>query len=539
MRFVDFCGALGVELTPAQRVLCLVAFDRVEPCQLDDADREIARELFGPVDVVPAAARAVLAALCGARSGKSYILAAIYLLWRALLADLSRLAPGEVAHALAVCPDLRLGRLIIRYAHGAASGCSWIAPLISADGADGFTITRPDGHAVMIECLPATRGGSALRGRSLVAAVLDECSFFRDESAVVNDSELFRAVAPRVIKGGLVVLCSTAWGGMGLLADEIERNFGHPVTALACKAPTLLMRPEMADLIARERIRDPDNARREFDCESLADDSAAWPRGDVNGGFEPHPGVFRWSPWTQICDPGETMDAFVTFRASFGEPDLTPRYRQLKPPPGSGLSSDVFIGYELDGNGNRILEPQPERRLLRIAGLHRWTGPEVRQLGMDKLTTRLAGMMRTGGARLLVSDQRGAPYLNAMMVQRGVKFRAVNINATNKHESVVLIRSLLRDGQISIDANSPYSAEFRQQMIGYRRIVRSGGTFGYSGGNRAAVDDWAAALVTFGASLLLEEEGTPADQTRVRIHGSPTKTMDGRRHEQPYTATRY
>ena len=116
-----------------------------------------------------------------------------------------------------------------------------------------------------VECLPATRGGSALRGRSLVSAVLDECAFFRDEQFAVNDTDLFKATAPRVLPGGLVVIASTPWAETGLLFDEFSRNYGAPVTALACHAPTTLMRsddPRILSMVAREVERDPITAER-------------------------------------------------------------------------------------------------------------------------------------------------------------------------------------------------------------------------------------------------------------------------------------
>jgi hypothetical protein len=540
MRFVQFCtDVVGVQLTPAQRVLCLVAFDRVEPGQLTGDERELARLLFGNVDTIPAIARDVLAALCGGRSGKTYILAALYLLWRALVADLSRLAPGESGHALAIGPDQRLGRLIVKYALGAANASPHIAPLVGSETVDGFTIHRPDGHTVVIECLPATRGGSALRGRSLVAAVLDECSFFRDESFVVNDAELFRAVAPRVLPSGMVVLCSTAWGGMGLLAEEIERNFGHPVNAIACIAPTVLMRPEMATLVERERRRDPENASREFDCITLADANAAWAVGDVTAAFGPVPGVFRWGTPFCVGDPGESLDSYNLFVCAWGEPDTTPRYRKLKPPEGSGLSHDVFIGWELDAKGQRIPEPQSDRRVLRVFDLLSFKGPEVKQLGMEKVVERIARFMKSHGAKTMISDQRGAPYLAALSARYGVRFRSVPITAQNKPESVHLIRSLFRDGQISAVANHPHSVECKKQWLGYRRITKSGGGFSYSGGSRAAVDDWAACLVTLGASMLLEENAPAADQTRLVLEGSPVNKSPGRRHQVDVNYLRY
>src|SRR5262249_41632876 len=127
----------------------------------------------------------------------------------------------------------------------------------------------PDGALVSIECLPATRGGSALRGRTLVSAVLDEAAFFRSDDYQVNDQEIFRAVAPRVLPGGIGHVGSTPRTEGGPLHEEFSRNFADPKTAIAAHAPTLLMNPAKRLEVERERERDPENARREFDAEFL------------------------------------------------------------------------------------------------------------------------------------------------------------------------------------------------------------------------------------------------------------------------------
>lgn len=275
-RHVSFCrfvaSTLGVELTPAQRVLAAVAFDRVEPQDLPPDDREIARELFGDVDVFPPEARNVLALVKGARIGGSYIFVAFYSLWRALTADLTGLAAGERASAVIIAPDQRLGRQALRYCSGAIAKVPAIARLVQRSTADAVELRRPDGHAVAIETLPATRGGVAGRGRTLVSAALDETAFFRSEEFTVNDQEVFRAVEPRIIDGGMCVLSSTPWGEIGLLFNEFQHNFDNPTSAIACRAPTLLMRPSlrMRAIVARERFRDEENARREFDAQFLA-----------------------------------------------------------------------------------------------------------------------------------------------------------------------------------------------------------------------------------------------------------------------------
>ena len=269
---------LRVRLTPAQRVLASVAFDGVEPAQLGAAARELAAKLFGPVDDFPAVTRKVLLVKKGARVGGSWIFGALYSLWRALTAELSGLAPGEHATALIVAPDTRLGRQVLRYAIGAAKETPSIADKIESETSDSFVLRRSDGRPVVIEVLPATRGGSALRGRSLVSAVLSEASFFRDESAAVNDVACFTAVAPRILRGGMVVIESTPWAEQGLVFDLFTNNWGTPATCIAADAPTLLMRPdpETAETVERERLRDPDNAAREFDAQFMSGGSSLY-----------------------------------------------------------------------------------------------------------------------------------------------------------------------------------------------------------------------------------------------------------------------
>jgi hypothetical protein len=269
--FVAFCKRLGVVLSPAQRTLARVAFDRVEPAELVGEEHELSKALFGPVEVVPHAARAVLVAVCGRGSGKSYLLGALYSLWRAFTADLSTLAPGEQASALIVAPDMRLGKQCLRFAVGAVESNRAFDHYVERKTEDRLVLRRDDGALVAIEVLPATHGGSAVRGRSLVSAVLDECAFFRDESSVTNDVDVFKALAPRVLPGGLVVLASTPWIEQGLLFTEFSANFGAPQRALAVQAPAALMRPDrqMLELVTRERARDADNAARELDAEFM------------------------------------------------------------------------------------------------------------------------------------------------------------------------------------------------------------------------------------------------------------------------------
>lgn len=264
--FLAFAADQGVTFTPAQQALYSVAFDGAAPAG------DLARAIFGDVGEVPPLARDVVVILKGARVGGSRF-GALRLVHLAVTVDLSGLAPGELASALIVGPDLRLARQAYRFALGAVQATPKLARLLEGDPTkEAFVLRRRDGRRVIVECLPATRGGSALRARSLVGALLTECAFFYDGDYVINDGEIFRAVAPRIVPGGQTILESTPWAESGLLHELFAKNHGKPTTALAAHCPTLLMRPDerTAAIVAAERERDPDNAAREFDAEFLA-----------------------------------------------------------------------------------------------------------------------------------------------------------------------------------------------------------------------------------------------------------------------------
>ncbi len=270
--FIDFVQKqLKVELFPGQRVLSLVSFDGVSPCQLDGADRELARELFGDVETIPQQARRLVAWEKGARLGGTMLCAydAIYLGLRCPLET----GDGELAFNVCVAPDMKTGHQWYRYITGKFESIRSLKRLVQGEiGKDSFIIRRPDGKLVCFEVLAASAGGASLRGRSYITLTLDESAFFKDiDTGVVNDMALHQAGGPRVVAGGQEMIISTVWARRGLLHDLVDRNFGNCTTCIAAIAKTLTVRPtEQNKAIYAEMLEtDADNARREFDCEAF------------------------------------------------------------------------------------------------------------------------------------------------------------------------------------------------------------------------------------------------------------------------------
>lgn len=427
--FVAFVrDVLGVTLTPAQTVLVAVAYDHADPVALPVGDRELARQLFGDVDTIPPVARSVLVAVCGARAGKTYVLGALYSLWRALIADLSSLAPGEHAVALLVAPDQRLARQILRYALGAAKSVPSVARLIQSETVDNFTLRRPDGRIVALETLPAARGGSSVRGRSLVSAVMDECAFFRDQHYQVCDVEVFRAIAPRIMPGGMVVLASTPWSESGLLFEEFQRNGnGRPVTALAAHAPTLLLRGDAhtRQMVERERARDADNARREFAAEFM-------PYG--SGLFFDAQAIERACATTAPSPTGHVQDA------SIGA-DL-----------GLVADSTAFVAVRLIGGIFSVLD---------VVELRPRPGEPLKLSAVVAEAARFAMRHRATTAHcdhhVLEPAREHA--------QRGFYLQAVPGGQAAKVERFVTVRNLLNEGRLHIPPDFPRLAMQLREVI--------------------------------------------------------------------------
>lgn len=302
----EFLEWLKVKPTYGQEIL-LRMFDGERPKDMPAEFREDAKLCVGGVEDWPDGIDHILAVVAGRRAGKSYILSALPLLYQALTVDISSLAPGEFAAAILVAPDIRLARQTSRYILGAVQKHPVLKKYLKSGNVDGMVLERPGEGTVIVEILPATRGGSALRGRAVVGAVMDEAAFFYDEDHVVNDDEIFRALIPALLPGGRIFISSSPYAEKGLLWDLYKKNFGHPTSGLVFWAPSAFMRPQLGKLIERERLRDPDNAQREYDARFVSANSGIF--------FDPRSVD---ASIVQGIDPTPPPGAMVTVGCDFG-----------------------------------------------------------------------------------------------------------------------------------------------------------------------------------------------------------------------------
>jgi hypothetical protein len=197
---------------------------------------------------------------------------ALHAAWTAALPTLR---PGEHAVALLVSSELDLARQALAFCRGYVEASPVLsAALLGKPKTNSLTLRRPDGKLVDIRVRAAGARGKGGRAFTLVFAGLDEACFFYDATGVVNDQEIFRAVAQRVVPDGQVWLVSTPWlAGVGLLEEKLAHDWGeHAQTLCVRGVGTRALNPTWdPDGTIERALRedDPDNAEREIDARPL------------------------------------------------------------------------------------------------------------------------------------------------------------------------------------------------------------------------------------------------------------------------------
>ena len=253
--------------------------------------------------------------VAGRRSDKTHTAAGVGVYMAAIGAELdgtlSRLTAGERGVVMILAVDRPQARVALSYVRGLLEDSPMLAPLVERQTAEGVTLK----NGVSIEV--ATNSHRAVRGRTILCAILDECAFYRDESSASPDVEVYRALMPSLATtGGMLIGISSPYAKRGLLYDKWRKHYGKDGDVLVVQGSTQQFNPNIDTRIIEDaEAEDPEAARSEWHAQFRDDIAGFIDRETVEGAMRSSPlesPYDRQNRYAAFADPaGGGADEFT------------------------------------------------------------------------------------------------------------------------------------------------------------------------------------------------------------------------------------
>jgi hypothetical protein len=198
--------------------------------------------------------------VAGRKSGKSRF-AGLVSAYLAAAANPKCLAAGETALVL-LCAPAKYQNVVLGYVKALFRTVPMLRPLVARETPESLELVT--GITIAVQ----TSNFRTVRGPSLVACVVDEIAFLRDEQSATPDRELIRAVAPAMITTrGVLIGISSPWAAKGVLHEKHRKHFGRDDPRVCVwQASSLVMHPGLdREEIAAASEDDPEGSRAEWE----------------------------------------------------------------------------------------------------------------------------------------------------------------------------------------------------------------------------------------------------------------------------------
>lgn len=278
----------------------------------------------------------------GRRGGKSRVLALIAVYLAVCVDWTPHLSPGERGHIVVLAAQRKQAAAIMDYVKAILNDPR-LRPLVNRDLSESIDLAG----SVRIEVVTASI--SAVRSRTVIAALCDEIAFWESEEASANpDAEILNALRPAMatIPRAMLLAASSPYARRGALWEAFSDHYGKDDGPLVWRADTRTMHPSVTQAFIDEEYRkDPISAAAEYGAEFRADVAAfisreALDRVIVEGRFELAP--IYGTQYHAFVDPSGGMVDSFTLAISHREADgkvVLDLLRESRPP----LSPEMVI----------------------------------------------------------------------------------------------------------------------------------------------------------------------------------------------------
>lgn len=274
--------------------------------------------------------------IVGRRGGKDSVASVIAAHSAALFDQGDRLRPGERALVMCLAVDRDQAKIVLNYTRSYFADVDLLKGMVQRETANGFELSNSVDIAV------ATSSFRSVRGRPVLAAVLDECAFWRDENTTNPDDEVYKALKPATatIPGAIIIGISSPYRKSGLLYKKYRDHYGKNGDVLVIKAPSLKLNPTIDPTIIDDAVaEDAEAASAEWLGEFRNDIAAYLTREAVEAVVTPRcierprvPGTV----YTAFVDPSggmnDSMTMAIAHRDHASEIAVLDLIRERKPP---------------------------------------------------------------------------------------------------------------------------------------------------------------------------------------------------------------
>lgn len=355
--------------------------------------------------------------VAGRWSGKDSIASGIACV-AALIDYRPYLRPGETPVILCLASDRDQAKIVHGYIAGYFQENPLLRALVARETADGLELTT--GVSIVI----GTANYRAVRGRTVVCAILDEVGVWRSDSETAPDIETYTALTPALarVPGSILIGISTPYRRQGLLYERCQAFFGKNDDAvLVVRGASPLFNPKVPQtLIDADLARDPERAGAEWLAEWRSDLSdfigrdlleAATDHGVIVRPPLPAVSYVAWvdasggrgDAFTAAIAHGEgdavVLDAVYERRAPFSPTEVVPevaellrRYR-IAVVTGDKYAADFCTG-AFAAVGIRYQDATQDRSAVYLSALPLFTSGRVRLIDNARLAYQFAALER-------------------------------------------------------------------------------------------------------------------------------------------------
>jgi hypothetical protein len=338
---------------------------------------------------------------------------------------LPALRPGERASILCIANDRSQAEIALGYISSYFDQIPELAAMVTRRTRSGLELANG------IDVIVQTNDFRAVRGRSVLVCILDECAFYQDENSASPDVELFNAVMPGMLTlkdQAMLIGISTPHKKSGLLWNKYNESYGkNDNDVLVIKAGTLQLNPTVdAATIAAEIAAEPELKNAEYLCE--------W-RNDISSFIG-----------SEVYDAAVVKGRVV-----------------LSPPEGAqcvgfvdvsgGVSDSHTCAVAFSDNGAAVLA----------------AARELKTSDTDAVVAEFAALLQSYGVSQAYADRYGAEWVKTAFNRKGIELKKSKFV---RSEIYANFAPMLNSGQVRLLDNK----RLRTQMLALeRRTIRGSG----------------------------------------------------------------